>query len=194
MTVVSFRASGFALMIEEDNDKKLNAKQKTFTLVAFGSKVFSPAQLKMSIYCKVFLAIYHAFLDYSYSLWETTLPTLVMTDNRSVTRFFQTKAIPPSLCNACDYKLQFNFHIMHVAGTQNTADDFLSRIDLNPKERVQLKIRNDITIRPIQVNQQTSQTKSNISFFQKKLSKPKKKSCYKKNKQDKMRGTNTRQK
>ena len=41
-----------------------------------------------------------------------------MTDNRSVTRFFQTKAIPPTLWNACDYVLQFNFHIMHVAGTQ----------------------------------------------------------------------------
>ena len=45
---------------------------------------------------------------------------------------------------------------MHVAGTQNTAADFLSRIDLNPKERVELKIRNDITIQPIQVNLQST--------------------------------------
>ena len=152
MTDASFRASGYALMIEEDPNKKLNSKKKTFAPVAFGSKVFSPAQLKLSIYCKEFLAIYHAFLEYSHILWETTLPTLVMTDNRSVTRFFQTKTIPPTLWNACDYVLQFNFHIMHVAGTQNTAADFLSRIDLNPKERVELKIRNDITVRPIQVN------------------------------------------
>ena len=94
MTDASFRASGYALMIEEENDKKLNSKKKTFAPVAFGSKVFSPAQLKMSIYCKEFLAIYHAFLENSHILWETTLPTLVMTDNRSVTRFFQTKAIP----------------------------------------------------------------------------------------------------
>ena len=43
---------------------------------------------------------------------------------------------------------------MHVAGTQNTAADYLSRIDLKPKERVELKTRNDITIRPIQVNLQ----------------------------------------
>ena len=132
MTDASFRASGYALMIEEENDKKLNSKTKTFAPVAFGSKVFSTAQLKVSIYCKEFLAIYHAFLEYSHILWETTLPTLVLTDNRSVTRFFQTKAIPPTLWNACDYVLQFNFHIMHVAGMQNTAADFLSRIDLNP--------------------------------------------------------------
>ena len=104
----------------------------------------------MSIYCREFLPIYHAFLEYSHILWEATLPTLVITDNRSVTRFFQTKAILPTLWNACDYVLQFNFHIMHVAGAQNTAADFLSHIELNPKD--ELKIREDITIRPIQVN------------------------------------------
>ena len=119
----------------------------------------------MSIYCKEFLAIYHAFLEYSHILWEATLPTLVMTDNRSVTRFFQTKALPPTLWNACDYVLQFNFHIMHVAGTQNTAADFLSRIDLNPKERVELKIREDITIRPIQVNLQSTDVANEEHFF-----------------------------
>ena len=135
MTDASFRASGYALMIEEENDKKLNSEKKTFAPVAFGSKVLSPAQLKVSIYCKEFLAIYHAFLEYSHILWETTLPTLVLTDNRSVTRFFQTKAIPPTLWNACDYVPQPNFHIMHVAATQNTAADFPSRIDLNPKEK-----------------------------------------------------------
>ena len=56
MTDASFRASGYALLIEEDNDKKINSKKKTFAPVAFGSKVFSPAQLKMSTYCKEFLA------------------------------------------------------------------------------------------------------------------------------------------
>ena len=81
MTDASFRASGYTLTIEEENDKKLNSKKKTFAPVAFGSKVFSPAQLEMSIYCKEFQAIHHAFLEYSHILWETTLPTLVMTDN-----------------------------------------------------------------------------------------------------------------
>ena len=88
MTDASFRASGYALMIEEDDERKLLSKRKPFAPVAFGSRVFSPAQLKMSIYCKEFLAIYHAFLEYSHILWETTISTLVLTDNRSVTRFF----------------------------------------------------------------------------------------------------------
>ena len=120
MTNASFRASGYALMIEEDNDKILNSK-KTCAPVAFGSKVFSPAQLKLSIYCEEFLAIHHVFLEYSHILWEKTLPTLVMTNHRSVTRFFQTKAVPPTLWNSCYYVVQYNFHIMHVAGTKNTA-------------------------------------------------------------------------
>ena len=149
-------------MIEEENDKKLNSKKKTFAPVAFGLKVFSPAQLKMSNYCKEILAIYNAFLEHSHILWETTL---VMTDNRWVTRFFQTKAITPTLWNACDYVLQFIFHIIHVAGTQNTAADFLSRIDLNPKERVELKIKNDITIQPIQVNLQSTDVADEEQLF-----------------------------
>ena len=58
-----------------------------------------------------------AFLEFAHVLWEATQPTIVLTDNKSVTRFFQTKAFPPSLSNACDYVLQFNFKIAHIAGS-----------------------------------------------------------------------------
>ena len=54
---------------------------------------------------------------------------------------------------------------MHVAGTQNTAADFLSRIDLNPKERVELKVREDITFRPIQVNLQSTDVADEEQLF-----------------------------
>ena len=165
MTDASFRASGYALMIEENDERKLLSKRKTFAPIAFGSQVFSPAQLKMSIYCKEFLAIYHAFLEYSHILWETTIPTLVLTDNRSVTRFFQTKTTPPALWNACDYVLQFKFRIMHVAGSQNTAADFLSRLELTPKEKAQLKLRDDILTSPIEVNLQSSDVADEEQLF-----------------------------
>ena len=45
---------------------------------------------------------------------------------------------------------------MHVAGSQNTAADFLSRLELTPKEKVQLKLRDDILTSPIEVNLQSS--------------------------------------
>ena len=89
-------------MIEENEERKMLSKRKTIAPVAFGSRVFSPAQLKTSIYCKKFLAIYNAFLEYSHILLETTIPTLVLTDNRSVTQFFQAKTTPPALWNASD--------------------------------------------------------------------------------------------
>ena len=116
MTDASFRIAGCALMIEDNPDQKIQSKTKMYAPVAFGSKVFPPAQLKMSIYSKEFLAIYMAFLEFAHILWETSKPTIVLTDNKSVTRFFQTKASPLSLWNACDYVLQFNFKIAHIAG------------------------------------------------------------------------------
>ena len=109
MTDARFRSAGYALMIEDNPDQKIQSKQKTCTPVAFGSKIFSPAHFKMSIHSKEFLAIYMAFLEFAHILWEATEPTIVLTDNKSVALFFQTKAIPPALWNACDYVLQFKF-------------------------------------------------------------------------------------
>ena len=89
----SFRSAGYALMVEDNPDQKIQSKRKTFAPVSFGSKIFSPAQLKMSIYSKDFLAIYMAFLEFAHFLREATKPTNVLTDNKSVKRFFQTKVI-----------------------------------------------------------------------------------------------------
>ena len=152
-------------MIEDNRDQKIQSKRKTYAPVAFGSKVFSPAQLKMSIYSKEFLAIYMAFLEFAHILWETLKPTILLTDNKSVTRFFQTKAIPPSLWNACDYVLQFNFKIAHIAGSVNTAADFLSRLELRVTEKIHLKIREDVQTTPIEVSISSSDVADEEQFF-----------------------------
>ena len=165
MTDASFRSAGYALMIEDNPDQKIQSKRKTYAPVAFGSKVFSPAQLKMSIYSKEFLAIYMAFLEFAHILWETPKPTIVLKDNKSVTRFFQTKAIPPSLWNACDYVLQFNFKIAHIAGSVNTAADFLSRLELKVTEKIHLKIREDVQTTPIEVSTSSSDVADEEQFF-----------------------------
>ena len=165
MTDASFRSAGYALMIEDNPDEKIQSKRKTYAPVAFGSKIFSPAQLKMSIYSKEFLATYMAFLEFAHILWEGTKPTIVLTDNKSVTRFFQIKAIPPALWNACDYVLQFNFKIAHVAGSVNTATDFLSRLELKVTEKIRLKIREDIHTTPIEVTTSSSDVADEEQFF-----------------------------
>ena len=94
MTDASFRSTGYAFMIEDNPDQKKHSKRKTYAPVAFGSKIFSPVQLKMSIYSKKILAISMAFLEFAHILWEATRSTIVLTDNKTVTRLFQTKAIP----------------------------------------------------------------------------------------------------
>ena len=103
MTEASFRSDGYASMIEDNPDQKIQSKRKTYAPAAFGSKIFSPAQLQMSTYSKEFLAEYMAFLEFAHILWEATKPTFLLTDNKSVTRFFQTKPLLPELWNACDY-------------------------------------------------------------------------------------------
>ena len=61
MTGASFGAAGYAVLIEDDPSQKFTSLRKTYAPVAYGSKTFTPAQIKMSIYAKEFLAIYFAF-------------------------------------------------------------------------------------------------------------------------------------
>ena len=165
MTDASFRSAGYALMIEDNPDQKIQSKRKTYAPVALGSKIFSPAQLKKSIYSKEFLAIYMAFLEFAHILWKATKPRIVLTDNKSVTGFFQTKATPPALWNACDYVLQFNFKKAHIAGSVNTAADFLSRLELKVTEKIRLKIRENIHTTPIEVTTSSSDVADGEQFF-----------------------------
>ena len=106
-----------------------------------------------------------AFFEISHILWEATTPTIVLLDNKSVIRFFQTKAIPPTLWNACDYVLQFNFKIAHIAGSVNTAAEFLSRLELKVTEKRRLKIRKDILTTPIEVTTSSSDVADEEQFF-----------------------------
>ena len=91
MTDTSFRSPGLALMIGDNPHQKIQPKLKTYTPVAFGSKVFSPAQLKVSTYSKKFLASFITIPEFAHILWKATKPTIVLTDNKSVTGFFSNE-------------------------------------------------------------------------------------------------------
>ena len=106
-----------------------------------------------------------AFLEFAHILWEATKPTIVLTDNKSVTRFFQTKTIPPALWNACEYVLQFNFKVAHFAGSVNTAPDSLCRLELKVTEKVRLKIREKIQTTTIEVTTYFSVVSEEEQFF-----------------------------
>ena len=165
MTDTSFRSAGYALMIEHNPDQKIQSKRKTFAPVAFGSKLVSPAQLKMSIYSKELLAIYLAFHQFAHILWEASKPTIVLTDDKTVTRSFQTKALPPTLWNACDYVLQFSIKRAHIAGSVNTLAHFLSRLELKVTAKIHLKIPEDVQTTPIEVTTSSSDVADGEQFF-----------------------------
>ena len=137
MTDASFTAAGYAILTEDDPNHKYSSVKKSYAPIAYGSKTFTPSQLKMSIYAKEFLAIYYAFKEFGHIFWGAPKLITILTDNKSVTRFFQTKIIHPTLWNACGmHVIQFNFVIAHIPGKNNTAADYLSRMETDPKEKL----------------------------------------------------------
>ena len=124
MTDASFQAPGFAVLIEDDPKQKYTSTPKTYAPIAYGSKTYSPSQINMSIYGKEIFAFYMAFKEFGHLFWGATKPVIITTDSKSVTRFFRTEMIPPSLWNACDFVQKFNFTIAHIPRKMNTAADF----------------------------------------------------------------------
>ena len=136
--------------------RKFTSVKKSYAPIAYGSKTFIPSQLKMSIYAKKLLAIFYAFKEFGHIFWGTPKPVINLTDNKSVTTFFQTKIVPPPLSNACDFVIQFNFSIAHIPRKNNTSADYLSRMEMDPTEKLVLKIRADVETQPIEVNVQSA--------------------------------------
>ena len=61
--------------------------------------------------------------------------------------------------------LQFNFKIAQIAGSINTAADFLSRLELKVTEKVHLKIREDVQTRLIEVSTSSSDVTDEEQFL-----------------------------
>ena len=68
---------------------------------------------------------------------------------------FPNQNIPPTLWKACDYAIQFNFTIAHIWGKNNTAADYLSRLEVSPKENLILRIREVIPTTTIELRVQS---------------------------------------
>ena len=94
MTDASFQATVYAVLIEDDPNQKYTSTRKNYGPIAYGSKTYSPSQIKMSIYAKDFSANYMAFEEFEHIFWGATKRVIIMTDSKSVTRFIQTKMIP----------------------------------------------------------------------------------------------------
>ena len=154
LTDASFTATGYAILTEDDPNQKHTSLRKCYAPIAYGSKTFTPSQLKISKYAEEFIALYNSFKEFGNIFWGTPELIIIPTDNKSVTRFFQTKMIPLPLWNPCEFVIQFNFIIAHIPGKKNTAADYLSRMKMDPTEKLVLKIHEDVETQPIEVNVQ----------------------------------------
>ena len=147
----SLYAAGFILLIEEPHDSSTE-KSKTYAPVAFGSHSFSPAQLKLSLYAKEFLSIQLAFETFEHYVWGVSdKPIIVLIDNKSVRRFFQTKKMPGNLWIAVDCVLSFNFVLGQISGTAIAAADDLSSTYVNPDTKLKHKFNDRIPVHDIEI-------------------------------------------
>ena len=128
LTVASFHATGYVLMIEDYITDQSSKTYKIYVPVSFGSKFFTPTYLKLSIYAEKFLAVHFAFDTLARILWGSAKPVQVLTDNCSLTRSFQAKTIPSSLWTCVEHVLNLNSVLGHIPGKANAAADYLSRM------------------------------------------------------------------
>ena len=148
----SYHSSGFVLMIEDYVKNNKGESVKSYAPVSLGSKVFNTSQLKMSIYCKEILSLYFE-LETFHFIWGSDNPVLVLTDNKSLTRFCPAKTIPPSLWIYVDNRVTaFNIVAAHIPAKANGAADFLSRFQSDPNETIELKLTDRIPIREIEID------------------------------------------
>ena len=106
-----------------------------------------------------------AFLEFAHYLSETKKPRTVLRDNKSVTRFVETKAIPSSPWNASDSVLHFTCKITHIACLVNEVADCLPSLELKVTEKARLEINQDIQTTPIEVTTSSSDVADEAKFF-----------------------------
>ena len=148
----SYYGAGYVLMIEDYCDTTVTEK-KILAPVSFGSKAFTEPKLKMSTHAKEFLAVYYAFDTFAHILWGATeKKVLVLTDNKSLARFFHSKTMPAPLWNFLDQLMSFRFILGHFPGRANAAADFLSRLQLNPSEKMRLQLKASIPTYEIEMD------------------------------------------
>ena len=119
MSNASFDAARYANLIEDDPNQKFTALRKSYAPSAYGSKTLTPAQIKMSIYAKEFLAIYFALKKFGHIFWGAPKPVIILTHNKAVTRFFQTKIQTPSSVECLRQRNTIPFcHCAHPRSTE----------------------------------------------------------------------------
>ena len=106
----------------------------------------------MSTYCKEFLALYLALKYFSHFIWGAEKPVIILTDNKSLTSFLQSKSLHPALWNFMDTVIAYNIVLAHIPGRANAAADFLSRLQSDPTQSLELQLHKSIPMKEIEID------------------------------------------
>ena len=92
-------------------------------------------------------------MDYfSHYFWGSSKQVIILTDNKSLTQFVQSKVLTPSLWSCLDRILAFKTVIAHIPGRANYAADFLSRMENDKTATLSLKLTDRIPVREIEID------------------------------------------
>ena len=106
----------------------------------------------MSTYCKEFLAIYFPLEYFSHFIWGAEKPVIVLTENKNLTKFFQSKLIHPALWKFMDRVIAYNIVLAHIPGRANAAVDFLSRMQTDPIQSLELQLLDSSPMKQIDID------------------------------------------
>ena len=149
-------------MIEDYLYQKGGTQKQAYAPVSFGSQLFNTSQLKMSTYSKGFLALYFALEYFSHFIWGAEKPVIGLTDNTSLTSFFQSKSLHPALWNFMDKVIAFNFVLAHIPGRANEAADFRSRMKTDPRQSLELQLLDAIPMKQIDIETKAKTTDASM--------------------------------
>ena len=96
--------------------------------------------------------MYCALDHFTHYNWVSSKQVIILTDNKNLTQFFQSKVIPPSLWNCLDRILAFNIVIAHIPGRANYRADFLSRKENDQTATMSFKLTDRIPVREIEID------------------------------------------
>ena len=148
----SYYSSGFVLMIKDYLEQKDGKKKQANAPVSYGSQLFNVSQLKMSTYCKKLLALYFALEYFSHFIWGAEKPVIILRDNKSLTSFFQSKSLHPAMWSFMDRVIAYNIVLAHIPGGANAAADFLSQMQTDPTQSLELQLHESIPMKEIGID------------------------------------------
>ena len=144
----NFYAAGFNLSVEDNLESEELNKDKIFFWLPF---VLARATETLNLCWRIPWNILSLCVIRALHIESVKKPVKALTDNKSVTRFFQKKEFPGNLWNTVNYVWSFNFVLGHIFGKATAAADYLLRKFVTPSFWLKLKLTDRFPVKDLEV-------------------------------------------